>query len=94
MALQHTLTDLDGPLGNKWFICCFNSNGDFGYVIIKTVTFLLKKRRPLVEYKPRLGALEKLTFSQGCLQFNFVRGDGVASYYIYKIFFRKCRFVS
>ena len=36
---------------------------------------MLKKRRPLVEYRHRQGALEKLTFSQGyCLQFNFVRG--------------------
>ena len=45
-------TDLDGLLGNKWFIRCFNSNGDIGYVIMKTVTFLFKKR-PLVEYRPR-----------------------------------------
>ena len=29
-------TDLDGLLDNKWFIHCFNSNGDFGYVIMKT----------------------------------------------------------
>ena len=73
-------SDLDSLLGSKWFIRCFNSNGDFGYAILRTVTFMLKKRRPLVEYRPRQGALEKLTFSQGyCLQFNFVRGDGVAN---------------
>ena len=72
--------DLDNLLGSKWFIRCFNSNGDFGYAILKTVTFMLKKRRPLVEYRPGQGALEKLTFSQGyCLLFNFVRGDGVSS---------------
>ena len=47
---------------------------------MKTVTFMLKNRRPLVEYRPKEGALEKLTFSQGYyLLFNFVRGDGVAS---------------
>ena len=73
-------SDLDGLLGSKWFIRCFNSKGDFGYAILKTVTFMLKKRRPLVEYRPKQGSLEKLAFSQGyCLQFNFVRGDGVAS---------------
>lgn len=74
-------SDLDDLLGSKWFICCFNSNGDFGYAMLKTVTFVLKTRRPLIEYRPMPGgALEKLSFSQGyCLHFSFVRGDGVAS---------------
>ena len=72
--------DLDCLLGSKWFIRCFNSNGDFGYAILRTVNFMLKKRRPLVEYRPTQDAFEKLTFSQGyCLVFTFVRGDGVAS---------------
>ena len=72
--------DLDG---SKWFI---NSNGDFGYAILRTVNFMLKKRRPLVEYRPTQDAFEKLTFSQGyCRVFTFVRGNGVPNNILYEL---------
>ena len=44
-------SDLDGLLGSKWFIRCFNSKGVFGYPMLKTVTCMLKERRPLAEYR-------------------------------------------
>ena len=76
MAIQHTLIWMD-----YWTISvsfAASTVMEIFDVIMKTVTF--KKRRPLVEYRPRLGVLEKLTSLQGyCLQFNLVRGDGVAS---------------
>ena len=43
-------SDLDEFLGSKWFICGIDSNGDFCYVMLKTVCFYLSKKSTLVDF--------------------------------------------
>ena len=74
--------DLDNVLGSKWFIRGLNASGDFCYAILNTVSFYLKGRINIVDYKPndQDGSVRKVLYSQGCsLVFTFVRADGVSA---------------
>ena len=77
--------DLDDFLGSKWFIRGLNENGDFCYAILNTVTFYLKQKNNLVDFKPneKDGSIIKCIYSQGSsLVFTFVRGDGVSANFL------------
>ena len=71
--------ELDNLLGRKWFIRGLNENGDFCYAILKTVSFYLKRRINIVDFKPseKHGSIRKFLYSHGrSLVFTFVRADG------------------
>lgn len=73
-------SDLDEFLGSKWFIRGINSNGDFCYVMLKTVCFYLSKKSTLVDFYPSDQQFKKCIYHRGYnLVFNFVRVDGVAN---------------
>ena len=44
--------DLNHLLGSCWHFRGLNVNGDYGYVLLDTVDFSLRKARSLVEYFP------------------------------------------
>lgn len=58
-------SDLDGFLGSKWFIRGLNSNGDFCYVILKTVRFYLSQKIPLVDFHPENQEYKKKVYHRG-----------------------------
>ena len=77
--------DLDSLLGSKWFIRGLNESGDFCYAILKTVSFYLRGRNNIVDFKPndQGGSIRKVLYSQGrSLVFTFVRADGVSANFI------------
>lgn len=48
----HYYHDLNPLLGKNWHYRGLNANGDYGYVILETVDFYLRKCKPLQEYIP------------------------------------------
>ena len=44
--------DLSPFLGSNWHFRGLNASGDYGYVVMETVDFCLRKSRSLVEYLP------------------------------------------
>ena len=73
-------SDLDSLFGKNWHYRGLNKQGDFCYVICKTVDFYLYKKRPLVEYIDQGGVPTKVSLPRGfTLVFKFVRGDGTAA---------------
>ena len=45
-------SDLNSLLGCNWHFRGLNSNGDYGYVILKSVEFYIRKGRRILEYIP------------------------------------------
>ena len=45
-------SDLNSLLGNNWHFRGLNSNGDYGYVMLETVEFYIRKSWSLSEYIP------------------------------------------
>ena len=75
-------SDLDNLLGMNWHWRCLNEAGDFCFVNLSTVSFYLRKRRPLVELVPDSlpNSFKNCVHDQGyTLVFSFVREDGVQS---------------
>ena len=48
--------DLNPFLGSYWRFRGLNTNGDYGYVLLDTVDFCLRKARSLVEYYPPMAS--------------------------------------
>ena len=78
--------DLNPILGKNWHFRGLNVNADYGYVVLETVDFYLRKCRPLEEYVP--SQEQDSTESSPCmslvdtghnLTFMFVCGYGVQS---------------
>ena len=44
--------DLNPLLGKNWHYRGLNSNGDYGYVVLETIDFCIRKCKPLEEYVP------------------------------------------
>ena len=44
--------DLNPLLGRNWHYRGLNSNGDYGYMVLETVEFYIRKCKPLEEYLP------------------------------------------
>ena len=42
--------DLNHLLGINWHFRAINANGDYGYVVKNTVSFYIRKNKPLTEY--------------------------------------------
>ena len=42
--------DLNHLLGRNWHFRAINANGDYGYVVMETVSFYIRRNRPLTEY--------------------------------------------
>ena len=42
--------DLNHLLGSNWHFRGINSNGDYGYVVMETVSFYIHRSKPLIEY--------------------------------------------
>ena len=75
-------SDLDNLLGMNWHWRCLNEAGDFCFVNLSTVSFYLRKRRPLVELVPDSlpNSFKDCVHDQGyTLVFSLVREDGVQS---------------
>ena len=55
-GIQHykirNFSDLNSLLGCNWYFRGLNSNGDYGYVILKSVEFYIRKSRTILEYIP------------------------------------------
>lgn len=42
--------DLNHLLGINWHFRAINANGDYGYVVMETVSFYIRRSKPLIEY--------------------------------------------
>ena len=42
--------DLNHLLGNNWHFRAINANGDYGYVVLETISFYIRRSKPLIEY--------------------------------------------
>ena len=42
--------DLNHLLGRNWHFRAINANGDYGYVVMETVSFYIRRNKPLTEY--------------------------------------------
>ena len=77
-------SDLNSLLGNSWHFRGLNSRGDYGYVILETVEFYLRKSKRLSEYVPcpaarsdgNCGVRNVSTDTGYTLTFTFVVGYG------------------
>ena len=73
---------LNELLGEGWHVRVTNRIGDFSYVTLKTVSFHLLKRNPILDYETKKKEdgtiiLEPSYIAQpDCIVFSFVRGDG------------------
>ena len=45
-------SDLNSLVGRNWHFRGLNSNGDYGYVILKSIEFYIRKSRTILEYIP------------------------------------------
>ena len=74
--------DLNPFLGSSWHFRGLIDNGDYGYVVLETVDFCLRKSRALVEYLPPCpdqtdGKPSKHSVDNGfCISFCFVSHYG------------------
>ena len=73
--------DLDSLLGKNWHFRGLNDGGDYGYVILSSVLFYIKKGRLLTEHVPTCSdngiTISKLEIDTGhYLHFNFTEGYG------------------
>ena len=80
--------DLNPLLGKNWHFRGLNVNADYGYVILETLEFFLRKSRPLEEYLPTPSQEEDSGSPSTCmslvdtgyyLTFMFVCGYGTRS---------------
>ena len=72
--------DLDPLLGSNWHWRGLNEAGDFCYVMLPTLEFWLKHKKPLKEFLPPTHEVRSSTRDLGfSLMFTFVRGDGISS---------------
>ena len=74
--------DLNPLLGVNWHWRGIDVNGDFCYVILKTIEFYLYPRRPIKEFIPSADGKppEEVQRPTGeMLVFRFVQGDGVSA---------------
>ena len=68
---------LNHSLGIKWDEHIFNENGDFAFVIDKTVRFWLSRKTAIQEFKVIGGKYIRSEIEDNlCVVFTFVRGDG------------------
>ena len=42
--------DLNHLLGRNWHFRAINANGDYGYIVTNTVSFYIRRNKPLTEY--------------------------------------------
>ena len=68
---------LNHSLGNKWDERIFNENGDFAFVIEKTMRFWLSRKTAIQEFEVIGGKYIRSEIEDNlCVVFTFVRGDG------------------
>ena len=73
---------LDVFFGLNWNERIINEQGDFAYVVPKTVKFWLTKRKPIIEFKLMGNKYIKTEIDDGYqVVFTFVRGDGNSNGY-------------
>ena len=75
--------DLNPLLGRNWHFRGLNINGDYGYAIMQTVEFYLRRCKPLKEYLPPQSDEDPVFVSfvdtGYVLNFSFVCGYGTLS---------------
>jgi hypothetical protein len=75
--------DLNPLLGKNWHYRGLNSNGDYGYVVLETIDFYVRKCKPIEEYLPAQqdGVSPRMSFIDTgySLTFSFVCGYGSLS---------------
>ena len=72
-----SLSKLDDILGERWYVCGLNANGDFCYVQPKTVKYYFKTAKQKVDYQMQAdGLLRKYVFGGNSqLVFHFICGN-------------------
>lgn len=72
--------DLDPLLGSGWHWRGLNEAGDFCFVILTTLEYYIKHKKPLKEFFPPTSKVHSATRDLGyTLVLTFVRGDGTPS---------------
>ena len=76
-----SLSKLDDILGERWYVCRLNANGDFCYVQPKAVKYYFKNAKQKVDYQMQAdGLLRKYVFGGNSqLVFHFICCDGTVA---------------